>query len=94
MNGLTEFIEQALRLDVDDLAGQYTKDLKAAATSANWPVIVIAQLEVVMSNGHYTVYYPDSIREEVELLEYGTETVPPSPVIRNFIASLPQRERA
>lgn len=93
MIGITEYIAEILNYDVNNVESNYTKELRTAATAANWPVIVTTQLEVVMVKGKLTVEYPDSIREEVELLEFGTQVTPPNPVIRNFIATLPKRER-
>lgn len=93
MIGISDLIADALRLQIGNFEEEYTANLRAAATSAGWPVIAVAQLSVVLRNGSYSVNYPDSIREQVELLEYGTETTPPNPVIRNFTASLPRRER-
>lgn len=93
MIGITEYIANVLLLDAGNKEEYYTGELKAAATQANWPPVVILQLEVVMHEGRYVVDYPDSVRETVEILEYGTETTPPNPVIRNFLASLAKREK-
>lgn len=94
MIGITEYIANILNADGHSLEEQYTRELQADATAADWPVIVTVQLSVILRKGHYTVEYPDSVREQIEILEFGTETVPPSPVIRNFMAKLAQRERA
>lgn len=93
MIGISDLIADALEFQIENFEEEYTADIRAAATSAGWPVIVVTQLSVILRKGRYSVDYPDSIREQVELLEYGTETTPPNPVIRNFTASLPRRER-
>lgn len=78
--------------DVDTREDKYTKILRAWAIAAGWPVMVSVQLSVVMQKGRYIVDYPTSVQEQVLTLETGTQTVPPNPVIRNFLATIPQRE--
>lgn len=80
-------------LDVDllnkteDLSGQ----LQDEATKAGWPIAISTQLGVRVEDGELSVDIPSTIKEQVEILEYGTETVPPNPVIRNFMMTLRKR---
>lgn len=92
MIGITEFVASVLLFEASSVEDKYTKNLQALAVSAGWPVLIAVQLSVKIKNGQYVVDYPDGIREQVIILETGTETTPANPVIRNFLATLPQRE--
>lgn len=93
MIGVTQLIADILNYEAEGLEAGYTEQLQAAATAAEWPIIVVTQLSIGIRDGRWAIDYPDSIREQVELLEYGTQVTPPNPVLRDFLATLPARER-
>lgn len=93
-NTLSEIITGLLDLEVLNKASDLTEQLRDAAAKAGWPTFVVMQLEIVVNEGEYDVYYPREAKETIEVLEYGTETTPPNPVLRNFIKSIGQRVTA
>jgi len=88
-NLLTHHFTQASEAD----CAKYTQELRDAATRAGWPPVVALQLYVVLINGMFEAKAPPAIAATVDLLEHGTESVRPNPVIRNYLRTIPtQRE--
>ncbi len=73
-------------------ASEYTPKLRDYAASYGWPKDVSDNLKLTQSGTGHTVSYPQNIREQVLTLEYGTESVPPSPVMRTFMSKLDSGE--
>ena len=67
-----------------------TANLRNYARQAGWPVSIVMQLSVSndRSDGKWSVKYPKAIDNQVIDLEYGTDSVPPNPVIRDFIRGM------
>lgn len=91
MNLLTNILSSLLDVELLNHTEELTQELREEATKANWPTIVVTQLSVVIKDDEFDIEIPPSIREQVEILEYGTETTPPSPVLRNFMKSVNKR---
>ena len=70
--------------DIERITGIMTNDLQLAAMHAGWPQAVYSELVVEYEAGNLVVSYPDSIKAEVEDLEYGKEGHLPNAVIRPF----------
>lgn len=49
-----------------------------------WPDSITTQMSISYENGVLSITYPDSIKEQVDNLEYGSEGQPPRALIRNF----------
>lgn len=90
-NLLTDIVSSLLDVEIVNRTSDLTNQLQEEATKAGWPTVVVMQLSIEVINGELDVQIPASIRETVEILEYGTETTPPNPVIRNFLKSLNNR---
>ena len=88
MNLLTEVIASLLDVELLNRTSELTEELKAEATKAGWPNILVSQLSVVVEDGDFSYRYPSELKETVELLEFGTEDVPPNPVLRNFMSNI------
>lgn len=91
MNILTEVLSSLLDVELLNKTAELTEELRDEATKAGWPTIVVIQLEVQIKDDEFEVYYPSEVSEQVEILEYGTETTPPNPVIRTFMKDLNKR---
>jgi hypothetical protein len=61
-----------------------TMKLKERASLANWPAEAVHSLSVVDNAGNLEVYVDPNNQDLVNGLEYGTESIPPNPVIRKF----------
>jgi hypothetical protein len=66
-------------------ATYHTTTLKNNALAAGWPEDMVKHLKVVSENGAFSVRYPEEHNQSMLTLEYGTDVIPPSPVIRNFL---------
>ena len=73
-------------------ASEYTPKLRDYADSYGWPKNLTDNLKLIQSGNGHTVAYPESLREEVLTLEYGTQDVPPSPVMRTFMSKMDSGE--
>ena len=88
MTSLKLSINRLLNSELEQHAEVYTRQLREAAAKAGWPPIAAVQLKIGVKNGSYVPQYPGSIKEEIELLEFGGPNTSPSPVIRNFMRNL------
>jgi hypothetical protein len=78
-----------LHSEIVTRAKQHTTDMRYEAHSSGWPAHLVAALNVrVTPEGHYKVQYPKDLEHEILTLEYGTEDVPPSPVMRNYFTKV------
>lgn len=59
-------------------------DLINRATAAKWPAHITSQLILSLDDGELFVSYPESIKIEVDNLEYGNQGELPVPVLRPF----------
>lgn len=52
-----------------------------------WPISVALEIKVIFnrSEDKFGVWYPDTIEQQIELLEYGDRSTPPNAVIRPFM---------
>ena len=91
-NPLTDLLEFTLNIDVPNDSIKYTKELRAAATAAGWPAIVVTQLTVIPKDGHWDVIPPDGIKAEYAMLEEGIPYGQPNAVVRPFLESLKNRK--
>jgi hypothetical protein len=80
--------EQLLSLaadTADSLIEPLTQQLRQLADASDWPAEVIAQLSVDWDGTNLSVSYPPEIADQVNDLEYGTNSDKPNSVIRAFI---------
>jgi hypothetical protein len=78
-----------LHSEIVTRAKQHTTDLRVEAHTSGWPEELVNALHVrVTSEGHYKVQYPKNLEHKILTLEYGTEDVPPSPVMRNYFTKV------
>lgn len=86
---LTNQFTRASEADCD----KHTQGVREAALKAGWPPIVALQLYVVLVDGMFDVRYPAGIKDTVDRLEHGTESIRPNPAIINYLRTIPtQRE--
>jgi len=67
------------------MAPKFTLLLRKDAIAAGWPAKYVNSLKVVITTTGMSIEYSDDYAEEIEDLEYGTQTSSPSPVMRTFI---------
>lgn len=80
--------EQLLSLAADtanSLIQPLTQQLRQLADASDWPSEVVSQLSVEWDGTNLSVSYPPDIAEQVNDLEYGTNSDKPNSVIRSFI---------
>lgn len=67
-----------------------TNLLRALAASSGWPIEVIQELHIAVSDDHVvSVDYPEELANVIEDLEYGVFGGIPNAVIRPFISRTP-----
>jgi hypothetical protein len=60
-----------------------TKDLRTHALSYGWPQDVVSGM--IMDHNGVVKYSHPKHKEAADILEYGTQDVPPSPAIRTYL---------
>lgn len=88
---IKKFVQQQTDFTHDDNGRELTDMLRAKAQERAWPLPIVMQLRVVYDEDHdsYTVTYPQGVKKKIEDLEYGTQKIPPNPVIRPFMNRMP-----
>lgn len=71
---------------VKKAAEDMTLMLKQEAQIAGWPSGISAALSIDEVDGSLEITYPDSIKAQVEDLEYGTHGGAPNAILRPFIS--------
>ena len=61
------------------------ENLRLAADAGGWSDEIISKLSVEYKDGALSITYPDELEQQIQDLEYGSEGIPPRPVIRSFI---------
>lgn len=77
---VTRLFEQAH----DQAAQTATQRLRAHAASHGWPSHLAGALRVVHEDGAMRIDYPPHLAQDIEDLEYGTQSASPSAVLRTF----------
>jgi hypothetical protein len=80
----TTSIQQGLVQMGEKTARQMSSRLRRSAFERGWPVAVARHLSVRHADAEFDVVYPSQLKDSVESLEYGTQSVPPNAVIRQF----------
>lgn len=90
MNSVTKVLLDSYAKAAVKEAVTLTANLREYARQAGWPIALVMQLSVSnnRSDGKWSVKYPKSIDGQIIDLEYGTDSVPPNPVIRDFIRGM------
>lgn len=65
-------------------ADTLTSELRDTASKQGWPQEVIQGLSVAFSGDGFSIDVAPDVRDLADRLEYGTESLEPNPVIRNF----------
>jgi len=83
-------LEQLSESAAEELIQPLTDLLHSLAKDSGWPEDIIFNLSVKLNDSFdLTVYYPDTVKAEVEDLEYGKFQGIPNAVIRPFIYRAP-----
>lgn len=61
-----------------------TAQLRQECIASGWSPEVANRVSVKFSNGTFAVHIPDSIKSQVDNLEYGTPSTQPTAAIRRF----------
>jgi hypothetical protein len=69
---------------VDEMLPVLKENLYSFALSAGWPVDIVDALDISYDGGILHITCPEDIAEQVEDLEYGSETTSPNAVLRPF----------
>jgi len=71
----------------DEAANQLTNDLRQKALQHAWPIGLIVNMYVryLPEDDTFDIQYTPGYKQRIEDLEFGTQNVPPNPVIRPFM---------
>jgi hypothetical protein len=86
MRKSNKYLSHKLKKSLDASAKYHTTLLRNRAKEAGWPDHISGGLQISVHNSAYRVSYPKAFRSEILTLEYGTDVIPPSPVIRTFMS--------
>jgi hypothetical protein len=67
------------------LQSSLTKELQSDALSAGWPKMYANSLSVRINKSNIYIDYSEQLAQDIEDLEYGSESQPPKPILRLFI---------
>lgn len=83
-----QFVLSRVGATLDATTAELTRALRLKAISRAWPISVALNMTVIYKSreDRYGVYYPPEYAEQIELLEYGDRSTPPSPLIRPFLS--------
>lgn len=86
------FIVKTLTQGQQHSAKKLTAQLRRKAYESGWPTHASRHLKVVPTVDSYTVSYPTKHGSNIEDAEYGTQSTPPNPVVRQFLAGIRNTE--
>lgn len=93
MTFLDQILTHHYTQDSEEDCTKHTQGLRDAALKAGWPPVIALQLYVVLVDGMFDFRCPPGIKDTVDRLEYGTESIRPNPAILNYLRTIPtQRE--
>lgn len=92
MAHLSKFISKNLAQGQQKAANKLTAQLRRKAYESGWPTSASRHLTVFPHDTSYAVKYPASHADHIENAEYGTESTPPNPVVRQFMAGVGDTE--
>ena len=83
-------VDRASKKVAKDLITPLTEQLHSIASASGWPEYIISSLNVDLDE-HFNLHinYPESLKNEIDNLEYGAEFGLPNAVIRPFISRAP-----
>ena len=84
---IAEILEAAGKQGIVFEAEQLSAELQQYARSSGWPENICTQLHIRQEDGEYVASFPSNITDQVNDLEYGTQTTPPNPAIRTFLTT-------
>jgi hypothetical protein len=82
------FIVKSLEQGQQHSSKKLTAQLRRKAYESGWPTDASRHLKVVSMDSKYSVSYPKKHAASIEDAEYGTQSTPPNPVVRQFIAGI------
>ena len=88
----TNFFVNTLKQGHQHSANKLTAQLRRTAFQAGWSSAATRSLKVIPDGKQYKVSYADQFSSEVEAAEYGTDSTPPNPVVRQFLTNLRHTE--
>jgi hypothetical protein len=78
---LNNFIKRAEKQATKD----YTNYLRKYANASGWPDGLTSRLNMSHVDDSHIITFPHELADQIRTLEYGTESIPPSPVLRTFM---------
>jgi len=82
--GVSKYFNSLINKAEEHITEAYSQRLKDHALDYDWPVDLVKNLKIVHNNGEHQISYPQDLEDEILTLEYGTQSVPPSPALRTF----------
>jgi hypothetical protein len=82
--GISKYFNALIHKAEEHITEAYSQRLKDHALDYDWPVDIVKGLKIVHNNGDHQIAYPQELEEKILTLEYGTPSIPPSPVLRTF----------
>ena len=86
------FIVKSLEQGQQHSSKKLTAQLRRKAYESGWSTDASRHLRVVSTDSKYQVAYPKKHANAVEDAEFGTESTPPNPVVRQFITGINDTE--
>lgn len=86
-------LEDAARNAAYDMAQFITRDIQASATQHGWGKDAVNSTRVVYTGSSYALDIKPEVEQDVMRLEYGTERVAPTAVIRKYSNNTAKAER-
>jgi len=82
--GISRYCNALIYQAEEHITEAYTQRLKDHAIDYGWPLDVVGNLKMVHNEGGHQIAYPKHLEDQILTLEYGTPSIPPSPVLRTF----------
>ena len=79
-------VEKVAKEGARKSALKLTPVLRDQAFRAEWPSEIVIELSVKAEDENLYISYPDEFDSRIEDLEYGSQSQPPRPVLRPFMA--------
>ena len=86
---MAKTLKQRIYSRIHAAAATHTATIRRHAIEAGWPEHLANSITVgVTHDGAYRMRYPDHLEDDILRLEYGTQDVPPSPIMRNYFSHI------
>jgi hypothetical protein len=86
---MAKTLKQIIHSHIGADADRHTATIRRHALEAGWPKHLANSISVAVTHkGTYRMDYPPHLEDDILRLEYGTQDVPPSPIMRNYFSHI------